>query len=304
MIWSARWQGISNRSEVLAILGDYPARKADDDFLLAIAQELQDVDRLAEAYYRKGSFASATGDDRQAVVDFDLSLQAARRAGNRNLQAILLSMQAVSLFKLGKHSQAELAAEQVSLLVEDVQDEVTRARVFTNLARFFSEAGDVSGAIDLIEELVEITRRLDERLGLAINLNNLGFNHLQMGLYSDGLLALDASLQVSESIGARHLNAYTRLNYGLAYLLLGDPSQARQELEQSIQELEIAQDQFGQAAGQLYLGRAFELAGEVTLAEQQFDQAFACYEKSGFPEYACDAQAGLARLLSPGGKSG
>ena len=67
----ARWQVISNRSEVLAILGDYPARKADDDVLLALAQELQEDDRLADAYFRKGSFASATGDDRQAVVDFE-----------------------------------------------------------------------------------------------------------------------------------------------------------------------------------------------------------------------------------------
>ncbi len=209
-----RWQIISNRSEVLAILGDHPGRTADDAALLALAQELNDDDRLADAYFRKGSFASATGDDRQAVVDFGEALQAARSAGNRDLQAILLSLQANSLFRLGKHSQAELAADQVSLLVEGVQDEVTRARVFTNLAIFFSETGDVARAIDLIEELVGITRRLDERLGLAINLSNLGYNHLRLGLYADGLYTLVASLQVSESIGARHQSAITRLNPG------------------------------------------------------------------------------------------
>jgi len=297
-----RWQIISNRSEVLAILGDHPARTADDAVLLALAQELNDDDRLADAYFRKGSFASTTGDDRQAVEDFEGSLQAARRAGNRDLQANLLSMQAISLFRLGNHRQAELAAEQVLLLAKEVQDEVTQARIFTNLSTFYAEAGDIVRAIDLIVELVEITRRLDERLGLAINLSNLGYNRLRLGLYAAGLHSLGESLSVSESIGARHLNAFTRLNYGLACLLVGDLSQARQALEQSLRELVIIQDQFGQAAGWLYLGRLYEEEGEFALAQGHYNQALECFEKSALPEYACDARAGLARCHLRQGK--
>ena len=91
-------------------------------------------------------------------------------------------------------------------------------------------------------ELVEITRRLDERLGLAINLNNLGYNRLLLGQYAGGLHALQESITTAQGIGARHKQAFARLNYGLAYQLLGEPALARQELELAIRELERLRD--------------------------------------------------------------
>lgn len=293
----SRWQALVMRSEVLGILGDYPARVADDAALLALAQELNDFNHLAEAYYHKGSFAFTTGDDRQAVEDFRQASAAARKAGNLDIEADSLSLLAHRLFRLGRYPEADESAQKALQRVAAVRDEAARARTYTNLAVYYGEAGDVPRAMGLFGELVEITRQMDERLGLAVNLSNLGYNRLLLGLYEDGLHALEESLRVSEGIGAHHNNAFTRLNFGLASLLLGDHARARQELERAIRELGSLQDPYGEAAGQNYLGRALETAGEIPQAMEQYQLAYNTFVNSSLPEYANDARAGLARCL-------
>ncbi len=290
-----RWRALMGRDEVLGILGETEARLADDAALVALAQQMQDDDRLAEAYYRQGYYISIAGNDRQALLDYDKSLRAARRAGNTRLETLVLALVVVAQTRLGELDSAAITAEKALSHVQSLDDEPTIARVLTNLAIYYSEAGDIARAIQLFEQLVGITKNLDERMGQVINLSNLGYDYLLLGQSELGLAALEQSLRLAEEIGARHQSAFTRLNLGLAYLLSGEDQQARQALEQSIKELHTMEDDFGQAAGHSYLGFLAERSRDWETAERNFAQAFQMFTQAEVTSFAQDALTALAR---------
>jgi tetratricopeptide (TPR) repeat protein len=165
------------------------------------------------------------------------------------------------------------------------------------VAVFYSEGGDIARATQLYIQLVETTHRLGERFGEAIALSNLGYNYVLLGLYAPALKALNDSMQLAESIGARHQSAFTRLNLGLALLRHGSVEKARGELENAITEVETMGDNFGLAAGCTYLGLTLEATGDPGSAHQFYKNAERIFIESGVRGYANDARIGLARCL-------
>jgi tetratricopeptide (TPR) repeat protein len=290
-----RWRALLGRDEVLGLLGESEARQQDDEALLAIAREMKDDDRLAEAYYRRGGYVYTMGDDQQALKFYEASLEAAHQAGNQSLEALVLALKVVSQTRLGEINAAALTAREALALAETLDEDTTMARVLMNLAVHYSGSGDIAKAAQLYIQLVETTHRLDERLGEAIALSNLGYNYVLLGIYDPAMKALEESIQLSESIGARHQSIFTRLNLGLAYWRNGDGNAARQELEHAINELQYIGDKFGFAAGCFYLGLVFEESGDLKDASQYYKKAQRIFDEIGVRGYACDALAGLAR---------
>ncbi len=299
-----RWRILLDREEVLGLLGESEARQYDDQALLTLAQEAKDNNRLAEAYYRQGYYAYIGGDDRLALKSYHDALEAALRAGNQRLRVLVMALKVIILNRQGELESAARTTEGAIILTEILGDDTITARVLTNIAVFYSEIGDIAKATQLYIQLAETTQRLDERLGESIALSNLGYNYVLLGQYSPALKALNDSIQLAESIGARHQSAFSRLNLGLAFLRDGDADKARGELEQTINELESMDDKFGLASGYKYLGLALEVLGDPGSASQNYKSAGRLFKEIGVQGHALDVGIGLARCLLSLGQLG
>jgi tetratricopeptide (TPR) repeat protein len=167
--------------------------------------------------------------------------------------------------------------------------------VLSNLAVYYVESGDLARAAQLHQEQAAISQRLGERDNQANALMNLGYDYLCLGMYEAGRDALEQSLRLFETFGARREMAYARLNLGLIYWRSSDLPAALNLLKSVQPELATLGDTFAEAAGLSYLAIMLEQIGEMCEAQQQFEAARSMFTQAGIRGYAADALAGLVR---------
>lgn len=157
-------------------------------------------------------------------------------------------------------------------------------------------------AAKTLQEQLALFDKYNDLYGQAINLSNLGYSYLQLGLYAEGRSALERARKIANEIGSRLMAAYTGLNLGLASLRDGDIQVACVVLKQALQELELLGDPFGQAAGYTYLGLAAESAGDRALAQESYHQAVEGYQSLNAQALEMEALAGLGRTWLASGQ--
>lgn len=297
-----RWLFLVERDEVLGILGESEARQADDAALVALAKELGDDSRLAEAYHRQAFYFSVVGDDQKAVQIFENGLLAATRAKDHKRAILILALKAISEVRLGEMVAAAASADRALAQMKEVGDESTKAMTLTNLAVYFTELGDIARAAQLLVEQIAIYQRNGNRSYEAICQLNLGYSYVLLGLFTRGLERLEYSMQLADAIGLRRGVAYSRLNLGLAYFRNGDITKARQVVRASVPELKSMGDTFGVASSQTYIALTYEQAGEVEPAMKGFANAKDMFNRIGVQGYAADASAGIARCWQAQGQ--
>ena len=292
-----RWLALLARDEVLGILGWTEQRMADDAALVALASQMNDPGRLAEALSRQGYFLGVTGRYSEELAAVEQGLAAARRAGARGMEALLLGLKVACEVRLGDLEAAAVTAEAALASARELGDDDTLARNLHNASIYFSECGDLARAAQLLEQQLEISRRTGDRGGEAIGLGSLGYTYVLLGLYREGIDALGRSLDLAQAIGRRSNAAYGALNLALAHLRVGAAEQALALLDQWQPELLAMNDPFGLAYGETYRAMAWEQSGDLGRALAGFTQSAAALLELGNPIYAYDALAGAARCL-------
>jgi class 3 adenylate cyclase/tetratricopeptide (TPR) repeat protein len=292
-----RWRAMLARSQVLFTLGETETRIAEDEALVALAQELGDDARLSQAYQCQGYCLGLVGRYQDELAAYEKALAAARRAGNRHVEAEVLGQKVICLTRLGLEDRARRVAGEALDCAREVGDENLLVRNLTNVSLFYSEFGDLGSGVQLLEQQVAMNRRLANRQGEAVGLTNLGYRYVQLGMSGRAVDELERGVQLAEEIGHRQHSAYGRLNLALAHLRNGHLDRALRALEGAIPELEALQDRFGQAAGQTYLALVKEASGEHRDALERFARARTAFVQIGVPGCAHDAAAGLVRCL-------
>ena len=291
-----RWRATIGHSEAMGVLGDIEVRHADDQTLLALARQIEDDSRLAEAHYMIGSQAYREGDNTSAQVAFDQALRMAQAAGDLNMQAEILPMQVVVLTTEGELGAAGELVEQALKLANQSGDTDILARALTNLSLYYQSIGDVTRSVDLMHQLIDISQQQGNRLGEVFGLANLGYFYQSLGQFEAGYKLLQRALHAVRRMEDRRTLAYNLLNLGLAEWRLGRPADAIQTIEQSLSRLEALGDQNGLASCHFYLGLAHEAADNSSRATAQFEGAREAFETLGITTQMVEAQAGLARL--------
>ena len=297
------WSALYERSKVFGMIGDSEGLRQDAQMLLKLAQESNDVDRLAEANVRWGVYLSGLGNESDAIPVFKTALAAARQKGNGDLEAKILGMLTISLTRTGEIDAAATIAEEALQRVHDIKEEPTVSNVLINIAVCFGESGNISRAITLILQAIDINHRLGDRYGELVCLSNVGYDYVSLGLLEQGITALKQSMQIAEGIGARRTRLYSQLNLGLAYLRHAELTKAQRLLEDTLTEMAAVRDEFARAACLAYLALAFELSGKAAEAAEHYTQARELFNHLGILAYAHDSLAGLARCALSRGEA-
>jgi class 3 adenylate cyclase/tetratricopeptide (TPR) repeat protein len=288
-----RWQAWLGRNDVVSHLGDREAHQQSVEALLELAQYLGPT-YLAEAHYRKALLIDAAGDYPAALGEYQTALINARESRATSLEIRVMGMLLICLNRLSDAAGAAAAAQQVLNRINEVEG-IDSIDVLINLAVYYVESGDLARAAQLHEEQATVAQRLGERRKQATALMNLGYDYLCLGMYEAGRIALEHSLQLYESFGARREAAYARLNLGLIYWRNADLPKALSLFNSTQRELAALGDTFAEAAGLSYSAIVLEHLGETREAQQHFEAARTIFTQAGTRGNAMDALAGLVR---------
>ena len=292
-----QWSALLGRSEALGVLGEVEVRKSADAALVALAQEMGEDIRLAEAYYRQGYFIASLGEEHLALQHYNAAIAAAQRAGGiPDLEAVLRSLKVIGFTRQGSLDQA---AEEVSAVLACLarvtgEDNLNLAKALNNISLYYNAVGDYSRVAELMNQAAVISRQYGDRVGEIVFQLNTGYDYLMVGMYEKGQRVLEQALQLSESIGFKANITYSLLNLGLARLRKGESRLALCALEDALSGMDAA-DRAAWAYGQSYLGLAAESSGDMEQACYHFSLASQTFFEMDYPGNIQDAQAGLAR---------
>jgi predicted ATPase len=288
-----RWQAWLGRNDVVAHMGEAKIHRQCIEALLELSQYLGPA-HVAEARYRRALQLDSVGDYPAALEEYRIALANARQGGATSLEVRMAGMLAICLGRLGEAETAAATAQQAVARLGEISASES-VGLLTNLAIFYAESGDLALAAQMHQEQAAIGQKLGARSALANALLNLGYEYLCLGMYEAGHDALEQSLRLLESFGARRESAYARLNLGLIHWRMGDALTAHHLIKSVQHELAALGDTFAQAAGLSYWAIVLEQLHEEREAREHYETARGIFTQAGTRGYAADALAGLTR---------
>ncbi|MGB8643946.1 MAG: adenylate/guanylate cyclase domain-containing protein [Anaerolineae bacterium] len=296
-----RWQALRGRDQVLAILGQPETWRTNVQSLLDLAIELDRDDHRAEAFHSLAICLGNTGDSRGARQAAQDALSAAERAGDTVLAVQALSLRAQLEVRMGELEQGLASAEQALARARSL-DESTQALALYRAAFCYGEQGDLSRALVLLLEQIELTQRLGNRHMEASGRGNLAVVYMGLGLYQEAQATMQRALELDEALDARRGRAYDLMNLGEIAQLTGQLDTARHYQETALIAVTAAGDEWGKAAVLFNLGIVLLDSGNIPAATGRFVEARTIFEQIDALTNAFESRAGEARCALAQGR--
>ncbi|MBC7251576.1 MAG: tetratricopeptide repeat protein [Anaerolineae bacterium] len=269
-----RFEVLSGQEGVHDVLAQREAQEADVAALVALAQELQDEERLTIAYNRRSLYYWKIGDYDHAEASARDALQLAQK--NEDLPG-----QGMAHWNLGSalrwQGRPREALEHFRIAYElfEVCDLVAMAgRSLDRLASTYYDLGEYETALSSVQKALALHRRVGRRRDEAQALVRMGMIYADvLGDYSRALDCYQTALEIQQEIGDQWLLGTLMNDLGELLIRLGQFEAAEEHLQQAHalwQEIQDAEGLFDNlsncAALHLELGDA--------------DQAIACLQEA------------------------
>jgi class 3 adenylate cyclase/tetratricopeptide (TPR) repeat protein len=298
-----RWLALLGREEANSVISDAEPWKADTTTLLELARTFEDDNYLAEAYLRQATFFTRIGDDRFTGPPAHEALAAARRCGNKAMEAKALSLVAMaSEITRDGIATGKQNIEEALLLARHLNDESVLSVVLFRAAYCYSAIGDFATCIALQLEQVELDHHNGNRTWEAWGLGNLGSFYIRMGLYKQGRPMIEKSRMINESLGARRTLAYNYISLGEIYWKTGDMRKARQMQELALKEISLSEDTWGKIQIFIASGIVLLKMGDVPGAQRRYSEAYELSASIEADHLRCESAAGLAACAAMQGQ--
>jgi ATP/maltotriose-dependent transcriptional regulator MalT/tRNA A-37 threonylcarbamoyl transferase component Bud32 len=205
-------------------------------------------------------------------------------------RARLYAQRADVLFRQGEYEQAEAACQTgLSMLPPAPAAPRERALILQRLATIVGNRGEFSTAIQQLEAMQPLVRRVGDPLLLSVVLNNLGIYLHFSGEHDRALNAYDEALRLKDQTGDVHGRIQTMMNMGLVHQALGEPQAALErylgarDLGRRIEAPETV------AVAALNSGRIYYEQGDRSLAHGAVAEAEAIFRRLGDDDGLADS---------------
>lgn len=295
-----RWRALWGYEAALNAQAERPAQKAAVDALLALAEDLDDDTRRAQAQLRRARFASSQANYREQAQAADAACAAAPRGRALAIELEALAYKVTALLRLGQSQSLPPVVAETLSLAQAVNEEAIRSYAMAAVALYYFENGELARAARTLTQSLEAARRAPHRqLDLESQYHgHLGLAYTQLGLYAEARDVLEAGLKLTNLTGIGRYRAYQMLHLGYVYWRTGDLDAAFQMEEAALQEYLATGEAFGQAACLAYLGNIHAEAGRLESAARYLAQAREACAQLGVEPDRIEAQVGLARALA------
>jgi CHAT domain-containing protein/Tfp pilus assembly protein PilF len=128
-------------------------------------------------------------------------------------------------------------------------------------------------SIEKFQEALELYRRLGDRKGEAVTLNEIGFVYNSMGESQKALEKHDEALALRRAMGDRSGEAQSLHNIGTVYEGLGETQKALEKYNEALPIRRALGDRYGQAGTLNSIGAAYWMLGDMRKALEMYNEA-------------------------------
>lgn len=198
---------------------------------------------------------------------------------------------------------AEAVAIEKSNTTQLAQQDTTAEiiRLFEEGTRLMQVGDEASlrQAINVWSQVIPLVQSVNEVIGEAAALNNLGGIYNRLGDYATALSYYQLSLPLSQRSGNQHGEASTLNNMGVIYGSIGELDTALTYLQQALLLRRAINDRQGEAITLYGLAFTYEELGDGDRAIEYYEQSVPLFKAVGDSQGESDAIARIAGIKDP-----
>jgi class 3 adenylate cyclase/tetratricopeptide (TPR) repeat protein len=262
----------------------------------ALAEQLQDHGRLAEALYWLGRLQYVLGDPAKAIEYAGRSLEIADRLGDERLAAPPVNLMARGYWRSDPpkaRRMIERSVEQMARLGHKGEE----ATALGFAAMLFATAGEFDRALAYAERGLALAQQIQNPLAEAAAYMYRGTLHDQRGEYARAIADYEHARRVADGAGDLFRVYIVKFWESRAHTRAGDPNRARTLAEEGFTLAERIGTRFVLAHGKVSFAESLLALGELEEACRVSREAILLSEESGDGFGAALAHRALAESL-------
>ncbi|NEP02332.1 MAG: tetratricopeptide repeat protein [Symploca sp. SIO2E9] len=192
---------------------------------------------------------------------------------NSKLKADQLFQQGIEQFRKGQFRQALTTYQQVLKISRQIEDKAGEAAALNNLGEVYLGLGEYATARENLQQALIIRQAIYDIAGQAETLNHLGIVERRLGKYSPALELHQQALEFATTIGNRAIEAESLHNMAAIWARRGNYKRALELYEQALVRRRETGDSFHQ-------GRTLNNIGGIYYSLGQYQQALEFYQQA------------------------
>lgn len=256
-----RFEILSRRVKILALLGRVEEERADLEALLAMAAKAGDLQRRGDVLVGWADHHNRCGQFEQALDSGTVALDSLRQVGSVKGEAQALTTLGKTFEEQGEFPQAREHVERALKIFEQSENVAGQAASMKSLGIIHARLGELPQAMERFNEARELYRQVGDRKGEADILGNLGALNYYLGDYEACIEYTQKAQPMFEEMGNRSGSARCLSNLGNSYSALGAFDDALRVHEQSLDIYHQLEDENSCADSYTNLGNAYHALG-------------------------------------------
>ena len=224
------------------------------------------------------------------IATHHVALEAARRAGNRQGEAWVLSNLGDALGVTGD-SEGIALLERSLAIRREIGDSRGEAQAANNLADAFQRLGRTDEAVGLLHRALQLNREAGYQYGEGIALGNLGSTLLDLGRAEEAIGYLQQARQTFAEVDYTDGAGYVLHILGRCYSSLGRHAEALESLRQGLASHRATGNRHRQAVTLRSLGAAQDRLGLTEQAGESRAEAADIFDALGDTAHAAEVRA-------------
>ena len=215
---------------------------------------------------------------KKAITLHDYAKQVASYTENTELKVYSLNMLGVVYRRmdlissaLDYHSQALEFASAVDPITEALRLSIAVSQ--NSMGNIYLVLKQYDLALDQFTKSLEIEKRINNKLGLAINYQNIGYAKEAKGLLDEALIDYQTSLSFNEEIDSEVGRVICFNSIGIVYIKQDKFEEALEIIESALEKALIIEDQFYIATSYVNLGNVLSKLNRTNRARSSLNKA-------------------------------
>ncbi|MFF0247020.1 BTAD domain-containing putative transcriptional regulator [Streptosporangium sandarakinum] len=215
-----------------------------------------------------------------------VGLEAARRLGDPEAQALAHRILGNACARLGRHGPAMEHFQQALALTRSTGDLAAQAQIHQGLAVSWAQREDFRQALEHTTQALHHYRALDDHVRTADALNDMGWYASRLGLHAEGLAHCEAALALFRRHRHRDGEANTLDSLGYIAHHTGRYDQALSHYNEALRLLQEIGNAFDEASTLEHLGDVHAAIGDRQQARSAWRRALRLYQAQNRAEDA------------------
>ena len=235
---------------------------------------------MASAHRLQGQFFKMSGDEFQAISEYEKIIELGREAGDAVMEGRGFYYLGGFHLERGKLNEALKAFEKnLQLLPDEEANHYFKSNTMANIAMIFLRKGQLNQALATYESVLELMEEINHEEGLAMCYANLGLVHYYLGNFEAAFAHAETAIVKFKQLKDSYRVSNILNDLSMIYCSRGEKAKAKGSLLESLEISRKIGDSFPIAAILGNLGVLYWKTGQYWEAMESFQESLVLSRK-------------------------